>query len=109
MPTTPLRRCAEFAAAAWLCIALACCAAHRACEAGGCAGDAEITKALNTRIYDRPQFATADIRVQTIGGVVYLYGLVDTNPERATIESLARGIAGVKRVVNSIEVRNFIR
>jgi len=47
--------------------------------------------------------------VQTIGGVVYLYGLVDTNPERATIESLARGIGGVKRVVNSIEVRNFIR
>jgi osmotically-inducible protein OsmY len=41
--------------------------------------------------------------------VVYLYGQVDTEQERATAESLARQVAGVRRVVDSINFSNVAR
>jgi len=42
------------------------------------------------------------LHVQTLDHVVYLTGQVDTELERSMAESLALNVAGVKRVVNSI-------
>ena len=71
--------------------------------------DRQITEHIRTALYKNPSIASNDISVQTRDGVVYLRGLVDTNVERADIEALARGMAGVKRVVDSLELRNDVR
>jgi len=71
--------------------------------------DRRITEEIRTSLYKNPTIASNDISVQTRNGVVYLRGLVDTNVERADIEALVRGIAGVKRVVDSLELRNDVR
>jgi BON domain len=42
-------------------------------------------------------------------GVVYLNGVVDTDFQRRSAESLVMQVASVKDVVNSIEVRNSAR
>jgi osmotically-inducible protein OsmY len=44
--------------------------------------------------------------VQTLNGVVYLYGLVDTDLMREQAEQIARQAPHVKKVVNSIGVIN---
>jgi osmotically-inducible protein OsmY len=44
------------------------------------------------------------ISVQTLRGVVYLYGLVDTVFERELAGSVAQETPGVARVVNSIGI-----
>lgn len=43
------------------------------------------------------------IRVQVLDGTVYLYGTVDTYPERATIEEEANAAAQGHKIVDSIE------
>jgi osmotically-inducible protein OsmY len=42
--------------------------------------------------------------VQTLDHVVYLTGQVDTELERSMAESVAREVAGVQRVMNSINL-----
>jgi osmotically-inducible protein OsmY len=49
------------------------------------------------------------IRVQTIKGVVYLNGEVDTDLGRRDAETIAYQAANVKDVVNSIAVRGNSR
>jgi osmotically-inducible protein OsmY len=71
--------------------------------------DHYITDQIRTALYKNPSIASNDISVQTRNGVVYLRGLVDTNVERADIEALARGMDGVKQVVDSLELRNDVR
>jgi hyperosmotically inducible protein len=71
--------------------------------------DAQITEQIRTAIFKRPQLAGDDISVQTHDGVVYLHGVVDTNVERADVESLVAQTPGVKRVVNALELRNRTR
>jgi hypothetical protein len=60
------------------------CAVYRKCGLAGCPGDAQITAEV-----DR---------------VVYLTGQVNTETERELAESLASRVAGVTRVVNSINM-----
>jgi osmotically-inducible protein OsmY len=109
MLTNMSHRFATFATALLLCLALSSCATSGKCGGDACAGDDAITKDLRDQIFNRPELGNSSISVQTIAGVVYLRGLVDTNVEKSTVESMARGIPGVKSVVNSIEMRNFSR
>jgi len=44
--------------------------------------------------------------VQTINGVVYLSGIVDTDLERRNAEAIALKVSGVKDVVNNLATRN---
>jgi osmotically-inducible protein OsmY len=46
------------------------------------------------------------IDVQTLGGVVYLHGLVDTPFEQALAGSVTRRVPGVKHVENAIGLSN---
>jgi osmotically-inducible protein OsmY len=73
----------------------------------GCAslGDAGITSQVHARLDLHPALEPPNlIRVQTLDGVVYLYGLVDTAFERELAEAIARETPGVARVVNSIGI-----
>jgi osmotically-inducible protein OsmY len=95
----------------WLLAAgLSGCASFGKCDPANCTGDAKITADVNALISDHREFgAPGTIRVQTINGVVYLNGLVETDFERRSAESLVIQVANVKDVVNSLDVRNSAR
>jgi osmotically-inducible protein OsmY len=79
------------------------CAAYKKCGAGGCPGDAEITAAVQAEFAKHAELQPPNVlRVQTIDGVVYLYGLVDTDLQRQVAESVAGQTPGVAKVINSI-------
>src|ERR1700722_2988209 len=79
------------------------CAAFGKCGFEGCLGDAGITSQVHARLDLHPALGPPNlIRVQTLDGVVYLYGLVDTVFERELAGAIARETPGVARVVNSI-------
>jgi osmotically-inducible protein OsmY len=79
------------------------CATYRKCGFEGCADDARITADIEALIRQHPAIeAPNSVRVSTIDHVVYLYGQVDTELQRATAETLAHQVAGVQRVVDSI-------
>ncbi len=83
--------------------ALSGCATYRKCGFAGCPDDAQITANIEALIRQHPAIeAPNSVRVSTIDHVVYLYGQVDTELQRATAESLAHQVAGVRRVVDSI-------
>ena len=77
------------------------------CSGDNCVNDREITHNIELEIRGRAELTGWTINVQTIGGVVYLHGLVDTSPQRDLVESIARDTRGVKGVENSIELRNY--
>jgi osmotically-inducible protein OsmY len=83
--------------------ALPGCAAYKKCGFGGCPGDAEITAEVRALFDQHPILQAPNlVEVQTLDHVVYLNGLVDTDLQRQTAESLAVEARGVAKVVNSI-------
>jgi osmotically-inducible protein OsmY len=100
---TPARQVYFAALAVLLTGALPGCAAYRKCGFAGCTGDANITANVIAQFRQHPALEPPNLlHVQTLDRVVYLTGQVDTELERSMAESLARNVAGVKRVVNSI-------
>jgi osmotically-inducible protein OsmY len=100
----PGLRCA-LALAVVLTAALPGCAVYRKCGLDGCPGDARITADVQARFARYAELQPPNlIYVQTLDHVVYLTGQVNTNFELLTAESVAREVAGVQRVVNSINL-----
>jgi osmotically-inducible protein OsmY len=97
-----------FAATLLLSGALAGCSASQSCPPGGCQGDALIKQHVDQMIYDNKAIQPFSITVQAKNGVVYLYGIVDTQLQKNVIEEETGKIQGVKRVVNSITVRGNV-
>lgn len=86
--------------------ALAACSSYGKCASGACAGDAAITKNVQTLLDQHPELgAPHSIEVQTIDRVVHLNGLVNDGLERSIAESVAWQSPGVLQVVNSIAVQ----
>ena len=85
-------------------VSLSACASLDACKGAACSADDGITTSVRSELADHVELR--DIGVQTIEGVVYLRGLVDTNVEREEAESATRRVSGVISVVNTITVRN---
>jgi hyperosmotically inducible periplasmic protein len=79
---------------------------QKPCTGDACVADAEITSNIESSIRERSELTDWTIEVQTIHGVVYLHGLVDTVVQRDLVESIARETRGVEGVENSIELRN---
>jgi osmotically-inducible protein OsmY len=81
------------------------CATYQSCGAGECTGDQKINSEVD-RLLDRyPELvATIPIGVQTRHRIVYLNGLVATDLQRDTAESVALKATGVAMVVNDIAV-----
>jgi osmotically-inducible protein OsmY len=83
------------------------CAANHQCGFHGCSGDAEISAKVQALFDQHPSLeAPNQIHVQTVDGVVYLSGLVDTPFQRRLAESVALEAPGVTRAVNSIGLSN---
>jgi osmotically-inducible protein OsmY len=89
-----------------LAAALSGCAVFEKCSPQNCATDAKITADVDDMFGQRAEFGPpGTIHVQTINGVVYLNGLVNTEMERQSAEALALKIPNVKDVVNSLSPR----
>jgi osmotically-inducible protein OsmY len=66
--------------------------------------DANLANGVRQAIEARPALTGDQIRVRAAGGVVYLYGAVDTPTEEAMAESIAQKVDGVHKVVNATSV-----
>jgi len=63
--------------------------------------DANLADGVRQAIAARPALTGDQIHVRAAGGVVYLYGAVDTPTEAAMAESIAQKVDGVRKVVNA--------
>jgi osmotically-inducible protein OsmY len=65
--------------------------------------DAEVFAAARRALDGRPSIP-ATVRVHVNGGVAWLTGTVRSAAERLEAESVVHGVAGVRRVVNTLVV-----
>jgi len=81
--------------------------AYRKCGFGGCPGDAAISAEVRGLFKQHPALEPPNLLyVQTVDHVVYLSGVLNTDLERQTAESVALEAPGVARIVDSIGVSN---
>jgi len=82
------------------------CAVTRGQEGiGAYVDDTAITTAVKAHFVENRQVDATSIRVETLNGTVMLTGFAKSATEKATAESVARGVNGVKSVKNEIAIR----
>ena len=82
------------------------CAVQRGQETvGSYIDDTAITTSVKARYVDNPEVDASAISVETLNGSVMLSGFAKNSTERATAESIAMKVKGVKSVKNAITVR----
>lgn len=87
-------------------IATSGCAVSRGQESvGAYIDDTSITSSVKARFFDNKDVAGSSISVETLNGTVMLSGFAKDAKEKATAESIAKGVNGVKAVKNEIAVR----
>lgn len=67
--------------------------------------DSNTTAAVKARLAQDKVSSLTRIDVDTNGGVVALNGTVESADQRARAEQIARGVGGVKRVINNLQVQ----
>lgn len=72
---------------------------------GSYVDDATITTQVKARFADDPKVSAMAIQVETLKGTVQLSGFAKSSSERSSAETIAKGVTGVKRVMNDIAVR----
>lgn len=75
--------------------------------ATGCSrapNDAQVAGTVQSKIYADPNVQSRQISVQSANGIVTLSGYANSDAERATAAADAAQVAGVKTVVNNLEV-----
>jgi osmotically-inducible protein OsmY len=86
------------------------CAIFPKCSPENCAADKEINAQVTELFSEHRELgAPAELHIQTIDGVVYLSGAVDTEFEVRHAEALARQVANVKDVENNLYPRGNSR
>lgn len=87
-------------------VAFSGCAVTRGQESTGAyVDDTAITTAVKGRYVGNKEVDATAISVETLNGTVMLSGFAKNTTERATAESLAMKVKGVKVVKNEIAVR----
>jgi osmotically-inducible protein OsmY len=82
------------------------CAVQRGQETvGAYVDDSGITTLVKSRFVENKQVDAGAISVETLKGTVMLSGFAKSATERATAESIARGVKGVTNVKNEIAIR----
>ncbi|GAB4507986.1 MAG: BON domain-containing protein [Sulfuricaulis sp.] len=67
--------------------------------------DSAITTKVKSAMIADKEVSAYPISVKTVKGVVHLTGSADTRAEANKAATIARGVAGVKSVVNEIQVK----
>jgi hyperosmotically inducible protein len=96
---------AAMTAAAALFVLPGCAVTRDQSTVGEYIDDATITTKVKARMIENKQVDAAAISVETLNGTVMLSGFAKSSTEKATAESIAREIKGVKSVKNEIAVR----
>lgn len=73
-------------------------------SAGRQLDDSAITSKIKAEMIGDHEVKARDIDVDTLDGVVYLTGLVDSEREKARAEAIARTVPGVKAVRNNLSI-----
>ncbi len=82
------------------------CAVTRGQESvGAYVDDATITTQIKSRFVENKDVDAASIKVETLNGTVMLSGFAKNATEKATAESIARKVNGVKSVRNELAIR----
>lgn len=82
------------------------CAVQRGQETlGAYIDDTGITTLVKSRFVENKQVDASSIKVETLNGTVMLSGFAKNGQERATAETIARGVKGVVAVRNEVTVR----
>ena len=84
---------------------LAGCQAMTGRTAGENVDDATITTTVKARLAQDKLGTLTRVDVDTTSGVVSLNGVVKTSQERSRAEEVARGVGGVKKVINNLQVQ----
>ena len=101
-----IRRTLAIAISAIVLLTATGCAVQRGQETvGAYVDDTGITTLIKSRFIENKQVDAASIKVETLNGTVMLSGFAKNSTERATAESIARGVKGVVSVRNEIIVR----
>ncbi|HWZ82390.1 MAG TPA: BON domain-containing protein [Terriglobales bacterium] len=87
---------------AWLVFLTAVLALGMACSKA--AGDSDVTGEVQSKINADSGLQGKQLTVQTAGGVVTLSGTVDNDAERTAASRYASSVAGVKQVINDLQV-----
>jgi osmotically-inducible protein OsmY len=86
------------------------CAVFEKCSPENCSTDKQITKDVNDLLSQHRELGPAGtVRVQTINGVVYLTGQLNSDFEIRNTEALVRQVANVKDVENNLYPRSNAR
>ncbi len=67
--------------------------------------DSVITTKVKAALVDEPSLKSTEINVETFKGVVQLSGFVSSRAEISKAVEVARGVAGVKSVKNSMRLK----
>jgi hyperosmotically inducible protein len=67
--------------------------------------DTTITTSVKTKLAAEKGITLTRVQVDTNRGVVQLTGVVDSAGDRSKAEQIARGVGGVKSVVNNLQVK----
>ena len=90
--------------------ALSGCAVFDKCSPENCSADKQITVDVSDALPQHRELGPpGTVRVQTINGVVYLTGTVNSDFEIRTTETLVRQVANVKDVENNLNARSNSR
>ena len=82
------------------------CAVQRGQETTGAyIDDTAITTSVKTKFIDDKLVDASSISIETLNGTVMLSGFAKNSAERATAETIAMNVKGVKSVKNGIVVR----
>lgn len=81
------------------------CQAMTGRTAGQNLDDSNTTAAVKAQLARDKVSSLTRIDVDTNGGVVALNGTVESAEQRARAEQIARGVSGVKRVINNLQVQ----
>jgi hyperosmotically inducible protein len=73
-------------------------------EAKGAVSDSWLTSKTKIALFADDRVKGKDVRVETMGGQVYLRGKVDSQEAKAAAEEIAKGVEGVKTVKNDLQV-----
>jgi osmotically-inducible protein OsmY len=104
--TMKLRTTLAIATTAIVLLTATGCAVQRGQETvGAYVDDSGITTLVKSRFVENKQVDAAAISVETLKGTVMLSGFAKSANERATAESIARGVKGVTNVKNEIAIR----
>jgi osmotically-inducible protein OsmY len=93
-----------------LALSLNACSVFPKCTPENCATDKQVNADVSQLLAQHPEFgAPADLHIQTINGVVYLSGAVNSDFEVRRAEELVRQVANVKDVENNLYPRSNSR